>query len=168
MLSLGFLLACVGSAACAKDTDLLQAGQPAPDVTGENQDGSQVRLSAVRGKPAVVYFYPKDGTPGCTKEACAFRDSFKQYVDAGITIFGVSGDDQASHRKFRAEHTLPFPLVADEDGAVQKAYGVPSTFGAPARITFLVDPKGHIAKVWKDVDPGVHAEQVLKAAQTYL
>lgn len=154
----------LGLAACSGDaTVLLAPGAVAPDVVGEAASGDAVHLSAQRGHPAVVYFYPKDETPGCTKEACAFRDAFDRYAKAGVTIFGVSGDDATSHREFRQKHALPFPLVADVDGAVQRAYGVPSRLGMAARVTFLVGPDGKIARVFPDVDPGVHAEEVLAA-----
>lgn len=153
-------------AACANGgAKLLAPGAAAPDVVGEGADGANVKLSALAGKAAVVYFYPKDDTPGCTKEACAFRDWFARYAEAGIVIFGVSRDDAASHRAFRKEHELPFPLVADVDGKVQAAYGVPSRFGMAARVTFLVGRDGKIARVFPDVDPGVHAEEVLAAAK---
>src|SRR5690554_962434 len=108
---------------------LLPVGAVAPDVSGHTLDGKRVDLATLRGKPAVVYFYPKDGTPGCTKEACAFRDAFDQYTAGGVTIFGVSGDSEASHKEFSAEHELPFPLVSDSDGSVARAYGVSSTLG---------------------------------------
>jgi peroxiredoxin Q/BCP len=142
----------------------LGSGARAPDLVGTNPDGSRVGLADAKGKFAVVYFYPKDDTPGCTKEACAFRDTFDKYKAAGVVIFGVSRDSEESHRKFRENHNLPFPLVADESGAVQRAYGVPSRFGKLAsRMTFLVDREGKIARVWPDVDPAVHAAEVLAA-----
>jgi peroxiredoxin Q/BCP len=144
---------------------LLKSGAVAPEVAGVGARGEVVRLSQQRGKLAVVYFYPKDETPGCTKEACAFRDAFSAYQQRGIVIFGISRDDAASHRKFRKAHELPFVLVADDDGEVQAAYGVPSRFWMAARMTFLIDADGKIARVWRDVDPGVHAKQVLDAAQ---
>jgi thioredoxin-dependent peroxiredoxin len=143
----------------------LAVGAVAPDLVGTDADGGKQRLSDVKGKLAVVYFYPKDDTPGCTKEACAFRDAFDKYKAAGVTIFGVSRDSEESHRKFRQNHSLPFPLVADESGDVQRAYGVPSKMGImAARMTFLVGRDGKIAHVWPDVDPGVHAVEVLAAA----
>jgi peroxiredoxin Q/BCP len=154
------LLACGGGA-----TDLLAPGAPAPDVVGEGPNGESVRLSSRAGQPSVVYFYPKDDTPGCTKEACAFRDAFDRYVRAGVTIFGVSGDDAASHRAFRKKHRLPFPLVADTEGAVQRAYGVSSRLGMPARVTFVVGRDGKVARVFRDVDPGVHEAEVFAALQ---
>jgi thioredoxin-dependent peroxiredoxin len=144
----------------------LAVGAAAPDLVGTNADGSKQRLSQVEGEFAVVYFYPKDDTPGCTKEACAFRDAFDKYKAAGVTIFGVSRDSEESHRKFRKNHSLPFPLVADESGDVQRAYGVPSKMGTmAARMSFLVGRDGKITRVWPDVDPGVHAVEVLAAVE---
>jgi peroxiredoxin Q/BCP len=145
---------------------LISVGTPAPDLVGSDASGAAVRLSAVKGRPAIVYFYPKDSTPGCTKQACALRDAFTKFESAGVTIFGVSRDSEASHRAFRAEHKLPFPLVADEAGKVQAAYGVPSKMpGIAARVSFLIDRQGKIAKIWPDVDPALHADQVLAAAK---
>jgi thioredoxin-dependent peroxiredoxin len=151
---------------CAAHSGMLAVGAQAPELRGRDAAGQPVTLSQQRGKPAIVYFYPKDGTPGCTKEACAFRDAFDRYTQQGIVIFGVSRDSEASHVEFRKEHSLPFPLVADESGELQKAYGVPSMFVVmSSRVTFLVDKQGRIAKVWPDVDPGVHANEVLAAAK---
>jgi peroxiredoxin Q/BCP len=142
---------------------LLPVGAPAPEVVGVARDGRPATLSSVRGHAAVVYFYPKDETPGCTHEACAFRDAFAKYEERHVTIFGVSRDSEASHEQFRSKHSLPFPLVADEDGRVARAYGVSSTLGMASRVTFLVGKDGRIARVWPDVDPGVHAREVLAA-----
>jgi peroxiredoxin Q/BCP len=144
-------------------TGLLAIGAAAPDLTGVAREGKPVSLSSVRGHPAVVYFYPKDETPGCTREACAFRDAFDQYAARQVTIFGVSQDSAESHRAFSEHQKLPFPLVADEDGSAARAYGVPSHFGFTSRMTFLIDATGHVARVWPDVDPGVHASEVLAA-----
>jgi thioredoxin-dependent peroxiredoxin len=150
----------------AEPAGLLAVGAQAPDVEGKDAKGQPLRLSDRRGKVSIVYFYPKDGTPGCTKEACAFRDTFDRFNQRGVTIFGVSRDDEASHAKFRAEHSLPFPLVADPSGTVQKAYGVPDRVpGLAARVTFLVAADGRIAKVWPDVDPAVHADEVFQAIE---
>src|SRR5262245_8614908 len=139
-----WLVACsVAWAACGGTrpdggSGLLGVGAAAPDITGSNATGSPVRLADVKGRPAIVYFYPKDDTPGCTKEACAFRDAFTRFETAGVTIFGVSRDSEQSHRAFRAKHQLPFPLVADEAGKVQDAYGVPSRMpGIASRVSFL-------------------------------
>jgi peroxiredoxin Q/BCP len=146
------------------DATLLPVGAAAPEVEGKDPAGATVKLSAQRGKFAVVYFYPKDETMGCTKEACAFRDAFDKFVKAGVTIFAVSRDPEASHNGFRAHYKLPFPMVADVSGAVQRAYRVPEFKpGLTKRVTFLVGPDGKIAKVWPEVDPGVNATQVLDA-----
>jgi peroxiredoxin Q/BCP len=143
---------------------LLPVGAVAPDVVGKDLSGKMVRLSEVRGNPAVVYFYPKDGTPGCTKEACAFRDSFKAYEAKHIVVFGVSRDSSDSHATFAAHHSFLFPLVPDGDGAISRAYGVSSLLGMDERVTFLVGPDGKVAHVWPSVDPGQHAAEVLAVA----
>lgn len=142
---------------------LLPIGVLAPDIVGTGRDGQPTALSAARGHAAVVYFYPKDETPGCTHEACAFRDAFARYQARHVTIFGVSRDSEADHEAFRANHALPFTLVADVDGRVARAYGVSSVLGMEARVTFLVDKDGRIARIWPNVDPGVHAVKVLEA-----
>jgi peroxiredoxin Q/BCP len=143
---------------------LLPVGSVAPEVVGEDVSHNQVRLSALRGRPAVVYFYPKDGTPGCTKEACAFRDAWAKYTAAQVGVIGVSSNSAKEHHEFLVEKKLPFALAADESGSVAKAYGVGSGLFGYSRVTFLIDAKGTVAKVWDDVDPGVHADQVLSAA----
>jgi len=142
----------------------LPVGASVPDLAAVDQDGKQQRLMAERGHPLIVYFYPKDGTPGCTKEACAFRDAWDRYKQAGVQVFGVSTDDAKSHADFAKEHKLTFPLLADPDGAWAKAFGVSTTLGMASRVSFLIDPSGKVAKVYPDVDPGVHADEVLKDA----
>jgi peroxiredoxin Q/BCP len=152
----------------AGDGVLLPVGAVAPDLEGKDPKGAPVKLSAQRGHFAVVYFYPKDETLGCTKEACAFRDSYEKFVKAGITIFAVSHDDEASHRGFREHHHLPFPMVADTTGATQRAYGVGAAMpglSMTARVTFLVGPDGKIARVWPKVDPLVNASEVLESVK---
>lgn len=140
---------------------LLSAGASAPDFTGRDAFDKPVRLSETAGRPRIVYFYPKDETPGCTKEACAFRDAFEEYKKRGVALFGVSRDTEESHRKFRENHQLPFFLVADPNGDVQRAYGVPGHLGFASRVTFLVDASGKILHVWEKVDPAVHSAEVL-------
>jgi peroxiredoxin Q/BCP len=144
-------------------TGLLPVGAIAPDVQGKDPSGKTVHLADVRGKPAVVYFYPMDETPGCTTEACAFRDAFKRYDEKHVVIFGVSRDSSESHAKFATHHALPFPLVADVDGSISRAYGVSQMLGMASRVTFLVGADGKVAHVWPNVDPGVHADEVLGA-----
>ena len=143
----------------------MPVGATAPDFEAREPDGTATRLSGASGSPRVVYFYPKDETPGCTKEACAFRDAFDRYREKGIVIFGVSRDSAESHREFQQHHALPFALAADESGVVQKAYGVPSKLGHAARVTFLVGRDGRVVRVFPDVDPAVHANEVLAAAE---
>jgi thioredoxin-dependent peroxiredoxin len=143
---------------------LLPPGAAAPDLAATDQTGKVRRITEERGHPLVVYFYPKDGTPGCTKEACAFRDQWERYQKAGVQIFGVSADDQKSHEQFAKEQHLPFPIVADPSHDWSKAFGVSTKLGMDMRVSFLVDGGGKIVKVYPDVDPGVHADQVLKDA----
>jgi peroxiredoxin Q/BCP len=127
----------------------IQSGDEAPDFTLPDADGKLVRLSDRRGRAVVLYFYPKDETPGCTLEACAFRDQYEDFVDAGADVIGVSSDSSASHRTFAKRHRLPFTLLADEKGAVRKRYGVPSTFGLmPGRVTFVIDADGIVRHVF--------------------
>ena len=171
LVSLWGLLVGAGIAGCSEtrrpdgNLGLLPVGSPAPDVVGEDAQGKMVKLSDQKGKLAVVYFYPRDGTPGCTTQACAFRDAFDRLEKAGVVVFGVSRDSAESHRKFRAEHNLPFPMVADESGDIGKAYGVPSKLVVmESRVTFLIDADGKVARVWPDVDPAVDAQRVLETA----
>jgi len=143
---------------------LLPVGSAAPDLVARAPDQKDVRLSTMRGKPVVVYFYPADGTPGCTKEACAFRDAWSRFERANVGIVGVSTNSAERHEKFQKEEHLPFPLAADEDGAIGTAYGVKKNLWGYDRVSFLVDREGKIARVWPSVDPGVHADQVLAEA----
>jgi peroxiredoxin Q/BCP len=138
------LFAWPGSAAAG-----IQPGDEAPDFTLPDADGKPVRLSQRRGKAVVLYFYPKDDTPGCTLEACAFRDQYEDFTDAGADVMGVSSDSSSSHRSFAQRHRLPFTLLADRDGAVRKRYGVPATFGLlPGRVTFVIDAEGVVRHVF--------------------
>ena len=164
--AVSFALACTGE---AKRPDggvgLLPVGASAPDVEARDAQDNPVRLSAMRGRPVIVYFYPKDETPGCTKEACAFRDTWTKFEQAKVNVIGVSRDSVESHKKFSVHHKLPFPLAADEDGHAQSAYGVSSFLGLSSRVTFLIGADGKVLRVWPDVDPAVHADEVLAAAQ---
>jgi peroxiredoxin Q/BCP len=148
---------------------VLQANQPAPDFELYDQDGKPHRLKDYRGERVLLYFYPKDDTPGCTTEACNFRDDFSAYRDAGVTILGISPDSQESHAKFSEKYQLPFTLLADPDHQVCEAYGVWGTkqmFGKEYegvfRTTFLIDPEGQIEEVFEKVKPDVHSQQVLE------
>lgn len=143
---------------------LLPQGAAAPEVIGRAPNGDEVRLTALRGKAVVVYFYPQDETPGCTKEACAFRDAWKDLARANIEVVGVSSNSAGDHRAFQEKHQLPFPLASDDKGTIGAAYGVSKRLWGYDRVTFLVDRDGRIAQVWPSVDPGVHAREVMAAA----
>jgi peroxiredoxin Q/BCP len=139
----------------------IAVGSTAPAVSATDHQGQTIDLAALRGKPVLVYFYPKDGTPGCTKEACAIRDIWSRFEEAGVIVLGVSSDDSNSHADFAEEHKLPFSLIADTDLTWAKAFGVESSFKVIHRTSFLIDSEGKVAKIYLDVDPGVHAEEVL-------
>ena len=150
--------------------NLLEVGAKAPNFSAKDQDGKKVSLSGLKGKKVVLYFYPKDDTPGCTKEACAFRDSFEEYKKAGVEVLGVSVDDEASHRKFADKYGLPFRLLADTDHKIVEAYGVwgeKSLYGRKFmginRVTYVIDEKGRIAAVYPKVKPEQHAGEILSA-----
>jgi peroxiredoxin Q/BCP len=125
-------------------------GDEAPGFALPDAQGETVRLADFRGRKAVVlYFYPKDDTPGCTKEACAFRDAYEDFVDEGAEVIGVSSDSGDSHARFASKHRLPFRLVSDRDGAVRRSYGVPATLGLlPGRVTFVIDRAGRVRGVF--------------------
>jgi peroxiredoxin Q/BCP len=160
LFATALILSC---ASCAGGAARPAVGSPAPAFDTSDQNGARVRLDDLRGRPVVLYFYPKDGTPGCTREACAFRDAWQKIQATGAVILGVSQDSAASHRAFVAEHQLPFALLSDEDGSIAKRYGVGSFMGMNARVTCLIDRSGHVARVFSDVDPATHADQVLSA-----
>jgi peroxiredoxin Q/BCP len=148
----------------------LKVGDKAPEFTAPAAGGASVSLADYRGKNVVLYFYPKDDTPGCTKEACAFRDEFDAIKKKGAVVLGVSIDSVASHDKFTAKYKLPFVLLADEDKAIVGAYGVwgPKTFMGRKyegvhRVTFLIGPDGRIKEIWPSVKPEQHAAEVLAA-----
>lgn len=156
-----------GPAPAASAAAPLKEGDPAPDVDMTMQDGRHVKLSSLKGQNVVVYFYPKDETPGCTAEAENFRDRFADLKQSGITVIGVSTQDAASHKAFIEKEKLPFDLAVDEDRAIAKAFGVPTgTFGMHARQTFLVGKDGRLKKIWREVKPREHAAEVLAAAQS--
>lgn len=144
----------------------IAVGQPAPAFMLQDQSGRVRQLSEYRGHPVVLYFYPRDATPGCTAEACAFRDAWNRLQASGAVVLGVSTDDVASHRAFHEEHHLPFDLLADVDANVTEEYGVPIEMGMARRVTFLIDGEGVIRRIWQDVDPGVHADEVIAAIET--
>ena len=155
----------------AKPPELkLKEGDEAPDFTAATTDGRSVSLAGFKGKNVVLYFYPRDDTPGCTKEACAFRDEFSAFKRKDTVVLGVSIDSSKSHAKFAEKYKLPFTLLADEDKQIVEAYGVwgQKTFlgrkyMGTHRITFLIGPDGRIKKIWPTVKPVNHAKEVLEA-----
>ena len=147
--------------------DLPQQGQPLPDIDLTAEDGSRLGRDDLAGQRTVLYFYPKDDTPGCTKEACAFRDRMGDYGEAGIKVYGVSLDSPESHREFREKYNLNFPLLTDEDGRAAEKLGVLRENGAVAnRVTFLLAPDGNVAKVYPEVSPETHADEILADARS--
>jgi peroxiredoxin Q/BCP len=145
----------------------LQVGDRAPDFSLPDQNGQLVSLSQFAGRPVVLYFYPKDDTPGCTAEACAFRDQYSVFQEAGAVIIGVSGDSVADHQKFATKHNLPFLLISDQGSSLRKAYGVPSTlFVLPGRVTYVIDQKGIIRLLFNSMlDFAGHVDQALQVIQ---
>jgi thioredoxin-dependent peroxiredoxin len=146
----------------------LQPGDPAPDFTLPDQDGQPVALAGYRGRKVIVYFYPKDDTPGCTKEACQFNDSLPDFVGKGVDVVGISADDADSHRRFRAKYGLGFTLLTDAGNEVATsygAYGEKMLYGKPTigtiRSTFLVDEQGRVQQAWYGVQADGHAAKVL-------
>jgi peroxiredoxin Q/BCP len=144
--------------------DQVAVGQAAPDFELLDQSGQMRSIEDYRGKWIALYFYPKDGTPGCTTEACEFRDNIFAFRNANCEILGISLDDEESHKSFAEKHGLPFPLLADTEGTTADAYGVKSRMlgiTVAKRQTFLIDPDGNIAKHYDKVDPAKHSEQIL-------
>ena len=149
---------------------MLNEGDIAPDFTTKDQSGNEVKLTDLRGRRVVLYFYPKDDTPGCTKQACSLRDSYDVFTEKGIKVLGVSNDDEASHQKFISKFSLPFDLLADTEKEIVSAYGVygeKNMYGKKYmginRTTFLIDEEGKIKKIFKKVNVDEHADEVLKA-----
>lgn len=151
---------------------MLNVGDQAPDFTLKNDAGEDVTLSSLRGKPVILYWYPRDDTPGCTVEACSFRDAYAEFQQAGAVVLGVSTDDTRSHQKFKTKFSLPFPLLSDPDHQVAEQYGVwglkkfmGREFEGINRITYLIDENGIVKQVWPKVKPEGHADEILQALQ---
>lgn len=155
--------------------DWVDVGSEAPDFTLPSDQGEMIQLRKLRGKTVVLYFYPKDDTPGCTREACSFRDAQAEMKKLGAVVLGISADEIASHQKFRTKYGLNFPLLADVDHGVAEAYGAwreKTRFGKKTmgiqRSTFLIDKDGIVRKVWKNVQVDGHDQQVLQAIRELL
>jgi peroxiredoxin Q/BCP len=161
MLSLFSFISCKGQDITLKE------GDKAPDFTLQSDQGKEVKLSDFRGVSNIIlYFYPKDQTPGCTTEACNFRDNFSQFEDMNTTILGVSVDDVNSHQAFKKKDNLNFTLLADPEKTVTKEYGVLNSFGKASRVTFVIDKEGVIRKIYPKVDPGKNYEELLAFLKT--
>jgi Peroxiredoxin len=153
--------------------DLVREGEEAPDFELPDETGALVKLSSLRGKPIVLYFYPKDDTPGCTTQACGIRDAYGEFERAGAVVLGISPDDESSHVKFKDKYELPFTLLADTDHSVAEEYGVwgeknmaGKTFMGVSRSTFVIGADGNVTSVMHDVKPATHADDVLAALGT--
>lgn len=146
---------------------MLEPGTKAPDFMLPDQSGARIRLSAYHGKPVVLFFYPKDGTPGCTKEACAFRDDYAAFRDLGAAVLGISRDSPDSHAAFRNEHGLPYPLLTDEGGRVAAGFGVPRFLGlVPGRATFVLDENGVVRMAYSNmVNARIHSVRALETVR---
>lgn len=157
----------IASTARAADSEpqLLTIGAPAPDFTATAHTGDKISLSKLKGKNVVLYWYPKDDTSGCTKEACSFRDSWARLQQASVVVLGVSTDGNDSHKAFAGKHKLPFPLLPDEQGEIAKKYGVPVVNGKARRITYLIGKDGRVKQVWPKVTPEGHAGEILSAVE---
>ncbi len=149
---------------------MVEEGKPAPDFELTSDSGAKIKLSDFRGKPVVLYFYPKDDTPGCTKQACGIRDDYDSFQQRGAVVLGVSPDEESSHVKFKEKYGLPFTLLADPSHAVSEEYGVwveksfsGRKYMGVERSTFLIDSQGNVAKVMRRVKPDTHAGEVLAA-----
>ncbi len=146
----------------------IQVGDAIPDVVLQSQTGETVNLKSFNGtKCVVLYFYPKDDTPGCTKESCSFRDSYTAFQDAGAEVIGISGDDVASHKTFATKYNLPFTLLSDTGNAIRKSFGVPSTFGIlPGRVTYVIDKSGIVKHITNSqLNFQGHIDESLKVVQ---
>jgi thioredoxin-dependent peroxiredoxin len=153
-----------------REAALVEEGERAPDFTLASDSGEEVTLSSFRGKPVILYFYPKDDTPGCTTQACGIRDVYADFRERGAVVLGVSPDDEASHVKFKEKYSLPFTLLADPEHEVAEQYGVwkeRNLYGKKSmgilRSTFVIDADGNVAKTMRRVKPDTHAADVLAA-----
>jgi peroxiredoxin Q/BCP len=164
-------LLCLISSGAATAAEQLVVGQPAPEFELPDQDGQLHSLEDYRDRWVVLYFYPKDDTPGCTTEACEFRDNIFAFQKLNVQILGVSLDDVASHKRFAEKHDLPFPLLADPEGTSAEAYGVKTKFAGMTlakRQTFIIDPDGILAKHYEKVKPATHSAEVLAELETLI
>jgi peroxiredoxin Q/BCP len=151
---------------------VVEEGKPAPDFELTSDEGERIRLSSLRGKPVVLYFYPKDDTPGCTTQACGIRDAYAEFRERGAVVLGVSPDSETSHVKFKSKYDLPFSLLADPDHEAAEEYGVwvekknyGKTYMGIERSTFVIDKDGNVVRAMRRVNPETHANDVLAALE---
>lgn len=159
------ILSALFVARAARAGDLPELGKPAPDFSLQDQHGKTHSLQQYRGRWVVLYFYPKDDTPGCTQEACAFRDDLNQLTELGAQVVGISVDDGKSHAAFAKKHHLPFPLLADTDGEVANRYGALLNLGVirmARRFTFLIDPQGNVSRDYLSVETSRHSKEIIE------
>ena len=149
----------------ALEAALLAPGTPAPDFTATAHNGEKVTLSKLKGKNVVLYWYPKDDTPGCTKQACDIRDNWDKLKKAGVMVYGVSTQDNTSHQAFAEKHKLPFPLLPDESGEIAKKFGVPVVNGKAKRMSVLIGKDGKVKHVWPKAATTGHAAEILAAVE---
>ena len=171
LFSASMALVCLISTGPVIAADQVVVGQPAPEFELPDQDGQLHSLEDYRDRWVVLYFYPKDETPGCTTEACEFRDNIFAYRELNVQILGVSLDDVASHKSFAENHGLPFPLLADPEGTSAEAYGVKTKFAGMTlakRQTFIIDPDGNVAKHYEKVKPATHSAEILADLETLI
>jgi thioredoxin-dependent peroxiredoxin len=143
---------------------MVEEGKPAPDFELQSDSGETIRLSELRGRPVVLYFYPKDDTPGCTRQARGIRDAYHEFEQAGAVVLGVSADSQASHERFKSKYSLPFTLLADPEHMLGEPYGVlREGKNSYERSTFVIDAEGNVARIMRRVNPDRHADEVLAA-----
>ena len=143
---------------------MVEEGKPAPDFELQSDTGETVKLSDLRGRPVVLYFYPKDDTPGCTRQACGIRDVYGEFERAGAVVLGVSADTQTSHERFKSKYSLPFTLLADPEHLLAEPYGVGREGkNSYERSTFVIDAEGNVARIMRRVNPDRHADEVLEA-----
>ena len=147
----------------------LSSGEVAPNFSAKNQDGKVVSLQDFKGKPVLIFFYPKDDTPGCTKEACSLRDQYQSFQKAGAVILGISRQDSKSHQEFKAKHRLPFDLLTDADGSLAQSFGVETLplIGLHKRQSILISASGKVIKFYSSVDPATHSQEVLDELEKY-
>ncbi|MCS7052107.1 MAG: peroxiredoxin [Ignavibacterium sp.] len=165
LIKLFFSIITFGLFGCGGNAQSIKEGELAPDFTLQDENSKSYTLSEFRGKsPVVIFFYPKAGTPGCTKQACGIRDNYDKFQKNGIVVFGISVDSKEAQKKFKDENNLNFPLLSDQDKKVSKAYDVLNNFGISSRVSFVIDKEGKIAHILRDINISQHADQVFELA----